>query len=92
MLGSIGSLINIQGLNREKDYQLLLNDKGVSLGVGLSINFIIKNSYRPIPLSFKNDIKTAALGNVALGKSLINQPLAQYLLDYLLGRSFGFVS
>ena len=60
-----------------------------------------------MPLSFKDNIGnialentvlgTAALGtialeNIVLGKSLINQPLVQYLLDYLLGRSFNFIS
>ena len=50
-----------------------------------------------MPLSFKNNIKNTALGNIALGnialkKSLINQPLVQYLLNYLLKRSFSFIS
>ena len=50
-----------------------------------------------MPLSFKDDIGNAALGNTALGnavlgKSFINQPLVQYLLEYPLRKSFGFVS
>ena len=35
---------------------------------------------------------TVALGSIVLRKSLINQPLAQCLLDHLLRRSFSFVS
>ena len=55
-----------------------------------------------MPLSFKDNIgntalgtaalETVALGSTVLEKGLINQPLVQYLLDYLLGRSFSFVS
>ena len=45
-----------------------------------------------MPLSFKDNIRNAALRNTALGKSLINQPLIQYLLDHLLGRNFSFIS
>ena len=50
-----------------------------------------------MPLSFKDDIgnaalKNTALGNAALGKNLINQPLVQCLLDYLLKRSFSFIN
>ena len=45
-----------------------------------------------MPLSFKNNIGNITLKNAALKKSLINQPLVQYLLDYLLGRSFSFIS
>ena len=60
-----------------------------------------------MPLSFKDNIgnialrntalgtaalKTIALGSIVLEKDLINQPLVQYLLDYLLGRSFSFIS
>ena len=63
-------------------YLQLLNDGG--------IGYIIQTVNRSIPLSFQDDIGTAALGtvalrtavlgNTALGRSLINQPLPLSLL------------
>ena len=71
-LKRIGSLVNIQGLNREKDRSPLLNNKGSRVCAGLCVSFIVKNSHRLLPLSFKNKVRTAALRNAALGRNLIN--------------------
>ena len=54
--------MTIQGLNREEDYLLLLNNRGIRVYIGLNISSIIKNSHRPIPLSLITN----------LGKSLVD--------------------
>ena len=68
------------------------DNRGVRACVSFGVSSVIKNSHQPLPLSFKNNIRTAALGNAALGRNLINQPLIQYLLDHLLRKSFSFIS
>ena len=68
-LERIGSLVNIQGLNGEEDRSPLLNDRGSRVCVGLCVSSVVKNSHRPIPLSFKNDIRSTALESVPLGRS-----------------------
>ena len=84
--------MSIQDLNRREDHLLLLNNRGVRACVDFSISSVIKNSHQPLPLSFKNEVRTAALGNTALERNLINRPLTQCLLDHLLRKSFGFIS
>ena len=65
-------------LNKGLNLLLLLNDGGIKCVI------IVNQS---IPLSFLDDIKTAALGNAALGKSIVDQPLGKSAVDQPLGKS-----
>ena len=77
------TLIMVIGLSGELTHLQLLNDGGIGC--------VIRMDDRPIPLILIDDIRTATQGTVALGKSLVNRPLAMTLLDHTLPRTFGFV-